>query len=151
MARDNETRSKWRIIKIDELESTPEFLILSKLVEQGDKTPTTAVKQILELTTLNRGDPDDLEGHLVNTACSLIELSERSAPEQQSNLVTFVAELSKNTILDPNTGEPLIYAIDRNIVWTGFPAFSWTFGDALRSVCMPSLMLVVAKSYQSST
>jgi hypothetical protein len=131
------------VIKIATLETTPEFQILSKLMEQANISPTTAVQQILELTTLscNKGT---LADHLYNTSCSVIGLAQRSAPEQQSKLVTFVAKLQKHTILDPKTGEPLLHEPDHELVWTELPTFSWTFGDELHDGCMP---LSVLKSY----
>jgi hypothetical protein len=138
-----ETRSRGRVTRIARLETTPEFQILSGLMEQADISPASSVQQILELTTLSC-NKDTLADHLYNTACSVIELAQRTAPEQQSKLVTFVAKLQKHTILDPKTGEPLLHEPDHDLVWTELPTISWTFGNELHDGCMP---LSVLKGY----
>jgi len=132
MSSDRELKSKRRAAKLATLEAKPEFQILSNFMKQTDSSPAIAVQQILELTTLSY-KLGALGEHFYNTACSIIALGQRTALEQQSELVTLVSELQENTILDPKTGKPLSH--DNELVWTELPTFSWTFGDELHDGC----------------
>jgi len=131
---DRELKSTQRAVRLATLETTPEFQVLSKFTEWTDASLSVAVHQILELTKLSC-NLNSLDHHVYNTAFSVVELCQRTVPEQQSKLVTFVVELQKNTVLDPKTGKTLIH--DNGLVWTGLPTFSWTIGDELHDMCTP--------------
>jgi hypothetical protein len=134
MSSNRELKSKQRAARLATLEATPEFQILSKFMKQTDSSPAISVQQTLELTTLsyNLGALGD---HFYNTACSIIALGQRTSPEHQFKLVTYVCELQKNTVLDPKTGKTLIH--DNGLVWTKLPTFGWTSGDELHDGCTP--------------
>lgn len=141
---DRELKSKGHAAKLAALKTTPEFELISKYMELADDAPATAVQQMLEITT-SSCDLGTLGDHFYHTACSITVLSQRTAPEQQSKLVTFVAELRTNTIIDPRTGETLRY--DGELVWTELPTFGWIFGDELHDGCKSLYAWIVAKIY----
>jgi hypothetical protein len=127
---------KWRAEQLARLETTPEFQVIAKLVENWDSTPAVTLQQFLELTTSSRGS-GTVHGHCYRTSSSLLALSSRTPHEQQSKLVTFMVELKKITILDQQTGEPLLCEANDGLVWTELPTFGADFSNELHDRCMP--------------
>jgi hypothetical protein len=130
-----ERLKRWRAEELAELETTPEFQIIAKLVENADSTPAIILQQFLELTTSSR-DSGTVGTHCSLTSSSLLALSSRTSHEQQSKLVTFMVELKKITILDLQTGEPLLCDSPSGLVWTELPGFGADFSNELHDRCM---------------
>lgn len=131
-----ERLKKRRAEELAGLETTTEFQIIAKLVENADSTPAVTLQQFLELTTSSR-DSGTVGTHCALTSSSLLALSSRTPHEQQSKLVTFMVELKKITILDIQTGEPLICHPHGGLVWTELPEFGADFSNELHDRCMP--------------
>jgi hypothetical protein len=108
-----------------ELEKTPAFRIIASLLEEPASTVENAVQQTVDLCK-----PDE-------TACCLAELAQRTPAEAQHKLVTFVHELQKVNIVDPNTGKPQTYPITENsteLLWSELPLFGVTWADESQSL-----------------
>jgi hypothetical protein len=131
---EREELRKGRLERLSWMETTPEFQIVAKLLEQVDISPAIAVQQFLGLTTLSR-DSGTIGTHCTRASNSCIILGSRTPPERQSKLVTFIVELKRNTIPDLQTGESILQ-YDDSLVWTELPTFGWNFSNELHDRCM---------------
>ncbi|PSN61518.1 hypothetical protein BS50DRAFT_651742 [Corynespora cassiicola Philippines] len=106
----------------EELETLPAFGIISKLI----KAPHIPIKDVVkEIVGLGDDAPYD-------TARSIIEIAQRTPPEEQRRLVAFLHELQQVTVIDENTGKPKRNDGDGEhgeIIWTELPTFGYTWAD----------------------
>lgn len=130
-----EELGNWRVEQLAKLETTPEFQIIARLVEEADSNLMVTVQQFFELTALNR-DLGTIGAHCSRTSSALLALSSRTSPEKQAKLISFVVELKKETILNLQTGEPIRYQQDCDFVWTDLPTFGSASSDELHDRCM---------------
>ena len=114
---------------VAELELEPEFKILITLLSLRENTAVNAVQQINDLIALVEGSKND-GCHIYNTACCVLEIAVRMAPEQPK-LVSFVHELQKTTVLNGTTGKPLVFDEECE-TWRDLPTFEFKFGDELQ-------------------
>jgi hypothetical protein len=127
------TREQHRFRKaefIADLEKTPEFKIINSLIIPPGNEPRNAVQEIVDITTARQDDQDS--NHAYDTACSVVQVASRTAPEEQGKLIEFVNRLQKRIVTDSKTGEPRMHA-GEDLLWTELPTFGYTFGDELQS------------------
>ncbi|KAK7193634.1 hypothetical protein DPSP01_000185 [Paraphaeosphaeria sporulosa] len=116
-----------------QLEQKPEFKIIHTLLLDPDADPSAVAEKIVELTIPYFSRPnsasmwEDDEPHLFHTACSVIEVAQRTPPERQDKLCDFVMALKQHSLNDTKTGKPLMDGGAK--VWTDLPAFGYTFAD----------------------
>ena len=112
------------------LKTTPEYRVLSTLINDSVVTPAQAVQEIVAMTELLKaGETRALGHHFYDTACSILELAGRATSEESANLVDLILCLHEITILDPSTDRPLAY--DGDLVWRQLPTFGYTFVDEI--------------------
>jgi len=102
-----------------ELEQASAYQSLAALVQIPDVTVAHAVQQAVETC-----EPSSI-------AYYLCELAQRTPPEQQEKLVSFVHELQKLRFMDEKTGEQKKYPDDRfgELLWSELPLFGVTWAD----------------------
>jgi hypothetical protein len=107
-----------------ESELSSAYRCLEALVEQPDATVAHAVQQAVEAY-----EPSVIAYHLS-------ELAQRTPPEKQKKLVSFVHEIQKVRIMDEQTGKQKIYPDDRTgeLLWSELPLFGVTWADEWQSL-----------------
>ncbi|KAF2637409.1 hypothetical protein P280DRAFT_102974 [Massarina eburnea CBS 473.64] len=112
-----------------------ELQIISSLT-QPDASVETAIRQLLDLTSAAASSTtvsvsDALFKHLNNTWHSLMEdVVANTAPAQQTALVEFVRTLQQQKVINPATGDQLLFDQDYNkAVWTEVPNFGINVAD----------------------
>lgn len=112
---------------IKEIEGYEEFKLVDQFVQ--DKTTFNhAIQRIRELTLAGHtarpnslggaGNPD------YRVSLSVMELAQRFEPGQHGQLIEFMLEFQKETVLDPISGEPL--KTQGDVLWTDLPSFGYT-------------------------
>jgi hypothetical protein len=114
---------------IKQIESSEEFKILDRLVNQPDATVEDALQQVVNLTlaTLNIKGLNPHKGYGAvdyNVSIALMELTQRLEPAKHHKLVEFLSKLQKQTATDPAKGEPL--KIQGDTLWVDLPSFGYT-------------------------
>jgi hypothetical protein len=125
---DQEERSG-RLRWIAELQERPEFYIAASLSTLPDASPADAAQRLSELTrACGRTEVGD---HCWYTACCILEVIARTAPDEQSRLVAFIHHLRATTVNWESTGQPIVHR--ERLVWRDLPTFGYTIADELGS------------------
>lgn len=123
--------------------SSPEVEIISSLTQPGASVES-ATKRLLALTAAasaagsNENGDNALSTHIYNVWFALVEDVVANTPaEQQGVLVDFVRALRMQKVVNPATGDQLLYNLVTEHfipVWTGLPLLGvsvrdeWNFG-----------------------
>jgi hypothetical protein len=122
-------QTKW----IAELEEKPEFKILETLVGDPNTTPNDAVTQLVELTMKCTTEENPISYHCWITACALLEMAARTAPEHQAKLIAFLYLLRSITLKNPDSDELWEIVKGEGVVWKDLPTFGYTIADEMGS------------------
>ena len=116
---------------------TPEFQLLQNLVKDPNASPEEAVQQVVELTKAEalsgKWPKNTIGGDFAwNISHLALDIATNTKPENQLNLLNFMRKLQTVAVMDPRTGEQLIY--DHEKLWTELPCVGYYSCD-LQDLC----------------
>lgn len=114
-----------------ELHQRAEYRLVASL-SHPSLTTEAALHQLVDLTHAATQE-DAIGNHCWTTACSVLEVAARTAPEQQGALLGFLLELGAVEITDPETGAPWMFEDGAGVVWRDLPTFGYTVADEMGS------------------
>ncbi|ODM22650.1 hypothetical protein SI65_00239 [Aspergillus cristatus] len=111
---------------------TPEFQLLQNLVKDPNASPEEAVQQVVELTKAEalsgKWPKNTIGGDFAwNISHLALDIATNTKPENQLNLLNFMRKLQTVAVMDPRTGEQLIY--DHEKLWTDLPCVGYYSSD----------------------